>query len=211
MTSVWFLVLLVGCDTQPKPKPLNMIILRSEWGALEPDIQSSAEGKYSAILNPSGWFEYDTPLAEALTTIVVHHSALSISDGPLEIQRLHQDNKGYADVGYHYLIDEHGIIYEGRPINVRGAHTGGFNTGAVGIVLLGNFEETEPTTAQLNSLTALNQDLKSTYKITHLAGHQDFQPGETLCPGKNLEPLLPGLADELGLKFGTAGYVGPSR
>lgn len=142
---------------------------------------------------------------------MVHHSALPLSDGPREIQELHMQNKGYADVGYHFLIDENGIIYEGRPINVRGAHTGGFNTGAVGVVLLGNFEEIEPTQSQLSSLTELNRYLKTAYQITHLAGHQDFQPGETLCPGRNLEPLLPGLANELELVFGTAGYVGPSR
>ncbi len=142
---------------------------------------------------------------------MVHHSALPLSDGPFEIQKLHRENKGYADVGYHFLIDEHGVIYEGRPINVRGAHTGGFNTGAIGIVLLGNFELIEPTKAQLDSLTDLNYYLTLAYHVTHLAGHQDFQPGETLCPGKNLEPLLPGLAKELPLEFGTAGYVAPSR
>ena len=191
----------------PKPDMLS----RLDWKALEPNIQGSPEGAYHAVLNPAGWFEYDTPLPETLTSIVVHHSALPLSDGPLEIQKLHRENKGYADVGYHYLIDENGILYEGRPINVRGAHTGGFNTGAIGIVLLGNFEEIQPTQAQLKSLKELSRYLKSAYQITHLAGHQDFQPGETLCPGKNLEPLLPGLALELKLEFGTAGYVGPSQ
>ena len=47
------------------------------------------------------------------------------------------------------------------------------------------------------------------YAITHLAGHRDFQPGVTLCPGDNLEVLLPDLAAELGIAFGTEGYVGP--
>ncbi|MFK7802060.1 MAG: peptidoglycan recognition family protein [Anaerolineae bacterium] len=211
-----FSFLLMGCSTQSDlNQPVSFsnppeIISRAEWGAAEPNIQGSPEGGYDAIRNPAGWFEYDTPLPEVLNTIVVHHSALPLSDGPLEIQLLHQENKGYADVGYHYLIDENGTIYEGRPINVRGAHTGGFNTGAIGIVLLGNFEEIEPTDAQLNSLMELNQFLKRSYQVTHLAGHNDFQPGETLCPGKNLEPLLPGLAKELEFEFGTAGYVGPS-
>jgi hypothetical protein len=206
---VLFSVVFVGCDAQCDISSLD-IIARSEWGALEPDVQGSVEGGYDAIQNPSGWFEYDTPLPQTLNTIVVHHSALPLSDGPFEIQQKHMNIKGYADVGYHYLIDENGNTYEGRSLNIRGAHTGGYNTGAIGIVMLGNFEETEPTEAQVNSLLQLSQCLRDEYQITHIAGHRDFQPEETVCPGKNLEALLLGFAQDLNLEFGTQGYVSPS-
>lgn len=92
---------------------------------------------------------------------------------------------------------------------MRGAHTGGHNTGTVGIVLLGNFQIDEPTEAQLASLRTLSGCLIDAYAITHIAGHRDFQPGITDCPGDNLEALLPDLATELGLEFGTEGYAGP--
>jgi hypothetical protein len=203
-------IILVGCDTQCDINSMD-IISRSEWGALEPDVQGSIEGEYDAVQNPGGWFEYGTPLPQILNTIVVHHSALPLSDGPLEIQQKHMDFKGYADIGYHYLIDEDGNIYEGRSLNVRGAHTGGYNTGSIGIVLLCNFEETEPTEAQISSFLQLSQCLRDEYQITHIAGHRDFQPEETVCPGKNLETLLSGFAQDLSLEFGTQGYVGPSN
>ena len=152
---------------------------------------------------------YEKPLAQALNTVVVHHSALPLSDGPLEIQYKHTHTKGYADIAYQFVIDQTGQIYEGRSLNVRGAHTGGHNTSTVGIVLLGNFMTGEPTEAQMASLRTLSACLIDAYDITHIAGHRDFQPGITDCPGDNLERLLPSLAVELGIKFGTEGYTGP--
>jgi hypothetical protein len=193
-----------------RPLATFKIIPRAEWGAVEPDLSAWGEhGLYDAEANPEGWRVYDEPLSQVLTTIVVHHSALPLSDGLREIQLLHMQQKGFADVGYHYLIDDLGQIYQGRELSVRGAHAGGHNTGTVGIVLLGNFEKVTPFEAQLASLTALSQHLVDNYGLTHLAGHRDFQPGETACPGQYLEPLLPDLATQLGLTFGIEGYAGP--
>ena len=178
------------------------VIPRSEWGALPPDHTISGEqGFYAPVTNPTGWLTYEIPLREALDTIVVHHTALPLNDGPLEVQQLHMERRGFADIGYHYVIDAAGRIYEGRAINVRGAHTGGQNYGKIGVVLMGNFEVDEPTAAQLASLTALSRCLTQEYAIERIAGHRDFQPGETACPGKNLWPLLPALAETLEVKY----------
>lgn len=186
------------------------IIPRAQWGAAEPDHTVSGEhGFYHPQTNPQGWLVYPEPLDEVLTSIIVHHSASRLIAGPLKIQRTHMENKGLADIGYHFVIDQCGTPYEGRPLNVRGAHTGGRNTGTVGIVLLGNFENGPPPAAQLAALQTLAGCLAAAYHITHLAGHRDFQPGHTVCPGQFLEPLLPALAAGLGLTFGTAGYNGP--
>lgn len=186
------------------------LIRREAWGALDPNLDAAGEhGLFHPVTNPSGWLVYTVPLAEVLNTVVVHHSALSLSDGPIKIQKLHFDQKGYADVGYHFLVDEVGKVYEGRKINVRGAHTGGYNTGTIGVVLLGNFELAAPPNRQLHSAKDLIRLMIAQYGITHLAGHRDFQPDETVCPGAYLEPLLPGLAVELGLTFGTEGYKKP--
>lgn len=184
------------------------ITSRTDWKALEPNHEAQGEnGFYNPITNPDGWREYTQPLTEIFNTLIIHHSALPVSDGPLEIQKLHQTNKGFADIGYHFVIDADGQIYAGRALNVRGAHTGGHNTGTLGIVLLGNFEVEVPPDKQLQSLKELTHCLTSEFGFTHLAGHRDFQPDETVCPGKNLEPQLPDLARELGLKFGTDGYI----
>jgi hypothetical protein len=201
---------LASCATAPQGLGTLSIVTRAEWGAVEPQIATSVEGVYDPHSNPGGWYRYEKPLAEVLTTIVVHHSALPLSDGVLEIQEKHMTDKRYADIGYHFVIDEAGIIYEGRPLDVRGAHTGGHNTGTVGIVLLGNFEEGNPLAIQLQRLTDLSLALIADYGITHLAGHRDFQPDETVCPGHHLETLLQEFAKTVGLEFGTNGYVAPT-
>lgn len=207
--SVWgVLSSFTGCNRKCSLDSME-IIPRSEWQAVSPQIQESVEGVYDAVTNPGGWYVYEQPLAQVLNTIVVHHSALPVSDGPLEIQEKHMQFKGYADIGYHFVIGVTGEIYAGRELQVRGAHTGGHNTGTIGVVLLGNFEETVPLSAQLKSLQELSSCLRDVYALTHLAGHRDFQPGVTLCPGVNLESLLPEMATELRLEFGTGGYIGP--
>lgn len=203
------LTVLMGCRPKCSWADLN-IVSRDAWRAVPPDIQGSVEGIYDAVDNPGGWYVYPQPLEEALNTIVVHHSALPLSDGALEIQAKHLSTQRYADIAYHFVIDAAGEIYAGRDLQVRGAHTGGHNTGTVGVVLLGNFEETIPFELQLISLKQLCRCLRNTYAgITHLAGHRDFQPEVTVCPGENLEALLPELAKELRLEFGVGGYVGP--
>ncbi len=199
---------LTGCARKCSRETLE-IVPRETWGAVAPNVAGSVEGPYDAVTNPGGWYLYSEPLDQVLTTVVVHHSALPPSDGPPEIQEKHMHAKGYADVGYHFLIDAEGEIYAGRDVGARGAHTGGHNTGTIGVCLLGNFEEREPREAQLTSLKTLSRCLRDTYRLTHLAGHLDFQPGVTLCPGKNLERRLPALAEEIRLAFGTGGYAGP--
>jgi hypothetical protein len=186
------------------------LIPRADWGALPPIHDAPNEhGMYDAVLNPEGWMVYEQPLEEVYKTVIVHHSALPLSDGPYEIQQLHFNQKGYADIAYHFIIDEDGNIYEGRDIHARGAHTGGSNTGSIGVVLLGNFEVINPTQSQLDALKLLLQVLKQEYHVTHLAGHKDFNPGVTLCPGENLYEKLPALAEELSYEYGTGGYEGP--
>lgn len=205
------LLLLAACTPPPAPPPLEElgIISRHEWDAAPPNHTAHGEhGLFDPEQNPTGWMEYPEPLAEMLATVVVHHSALPLSDGPREIQRKHV-GIGFADIGYHFVIDAEGRIYEGRRLRARGAHTGGYNTGSVGIVLLGNFEIDEPTAAQMTALAALAGSLAEQFNLTHLAGHRDFQPEVTDCPGDLLEARLPTLAQKLGLEFGTAGYAGP--
>ncbi len=201
--------------TQPQPTgetrplgPLTMIT-RAGWGAAERQFTPEGEsGLYDPVNNPTGWMTYPEPLADQLHTLAVHHSALEFYRGARDIQRLHMSERGFADIGYHFLIDGLGQLYEGRPVSVRGAHVGGFNTGLIGVCLLGNFEEVQPVQAQLDTLEALTAYLARTYTLSHLAGHADFQPDVTLCPGESLRPLLPALAERHNLIFGTGGAGG---
>lgn len=181
--------------------PLSLIT-RAGWGAAGRRWVSDGEsGVYDPAANPNGWLVYDEPLADRLHTLIVHHSALEFHEGPLEVQALHMTAAKFADIGYHFLIDGLGKVYEGRPLNVRGAHTGGFNTGYVGVCLLGNFEIAPPVQAQLDALALLAAYLKEELGIIYLGGHRDFQPGVTVCPGQNLHPQLPPLAEALNLNL----------
>jgi N-acetylmuramoyl-L-alanine amidase len=181
------------------------VIRRNEWSAAAPLSAARLEpGPYHPTLNRNGWRVYDTPLTSTLHTLAVHHSALPAGDGPAKIQALHQGTRGFADIGYHFVIDAEGHLFEGRALNVRGAHVGGHNTGAIGACLQGNFETSQPTAAQVSMLETLAIALRASYSISRLAGHRDFPDNRTVCPGAALWPQLPALAGRAQLEYGPA-------
>ena len=67
------------------------------------------------------------------------------------IQRWHLA-RGWATIGYHFVVSPSGRIFRGRPVDRLGAHVLGHNAGTVGICLMGNFETERPTPAALRSL-----------------------------------------------------------
>ena len=95
-------------------------------------------------------------LRTALRFAVVHHTAGSSSYGPEEsaaivrgIELYHVKANGWNDIGYNFLVDRYGQVFEGRgggmQRNVIGAHAAGFNTGSVGIAVLGTYSAKAPT------------------------------------------------------------------
>lgn len=183
------------------------IIPRAAWGASPANHNASDErGFFHPKRNPGGWLVYGEPLTQVLNTLVIHHSALDVGFGVREIQRLHMEQNGWADIGYHFVIDAEGVCYEARPRTVRGVHVRAANTGTVGIVLLGNFEEIQPAPPQLTTLDNLIAYLVAEYSsLTHLAAHADFND-ETVCPGRNMRVHLRPLAERHLLQLGTGGY-----
>ncbi|MEZ4773956.1 MAG: N-acetylmuramoyl-L-alanine amidase [Bacteroidia bacterium] len=151
--------------------------------------------------------------------LIVHHSAgINTSDNwgavVLAIWNLHVNTNGWCDIGYNWLIDPNGMIYEGRGggNNVKGAHFCGYNSGTMGVCMLGNFENAEPTAAALTSLTQLlawkscdanigpntsSYHLSSGKTLMTISGHQDGC--STLCPGNNLYNKLPLLRNNVNL------------
>lgn len=188
------------------------VVYRAEWGAREVDLDAENEhGVYSPD-NPEGWREYEGDLRDNYQTVVIHHSATYEVDDVNTmrfVQLLHMDDRGWADIGYHFCVGKTGTIFEGRLLRVRGTHTAGYNTGSVGVCLLGNFDEEEPTQDQLSAAHALVNWLALRLRLTHLAGHRDFND-LTVCPGANLYPLLIDFAASAGLLLGTDGYIGPT-
>ena len=160
-------------------------------------------GKGLAILRRQQWnaraprVSNLTPLKGAWSRITVHHSAESTSDprgGSLEdsaatvriIQKYHMDDPDHrrGDIGYHFLIDGAGRIFEGRELEWQGAHAGGSNNHQnIGICMLGDFERRAPTAAALKSLQVLLDDLRGRFRIPaeRVAPHNTY--GSTRCPG----------------------------
>ncbi len=102
-----------------------------------------------------------------------------------EVRRWHVEQRGWRDVGYHFLIQIDGTIDEGRPIEQTGAHTRGHNWDSIGIAIVGGMSKdmTEPkdtrTEEQKEALVDLLCQLKDTYGGT-IYGHRDFS--NKACP-----------------------------
>jgi hypothetical protein len=140
------------------------------------------------------------------TGFVVHHSVSgsgSTPDGAMALirsfQRLHQGN-GWGDIGYNFLIDAWGNIYEGRGLNMVGAHAGGHNTANVGVCFIGDGrtgEMPDPAKQAFQDLYAwVNEQTGKT--LTYLC-HSDLNA--TACPG----PFIRDWVKAGGLSGGTAG------
>jgi len=97
---------------------------------------------------------------------VVHHTAGKNGYSRSEaaaivkgIQLFHVRGNGWNDIGYNFLVDRFGTVYEGRfggvDRNVVGAHAMGFNTGSVGIALLGTYEDVAPSVAAQEAIAQL--------------------------------------------------------
>jgi RHS repeat-associated protein len=183
------------------------IIKRQEWGARKPIIEEGRD--YEKI---SG------NVKDYYKTIVIHHSGNDSSYPSMnDIQDEHMDGAAKkADIGYHFGIDKNGKIYEGRDINIKGAHVDKANTGKLGIVLLGDmdtqdkglsffenafeFSDDELTTEMRNSLENLVEYLSSEYSIEFLGGHNDVNC-ERHCPGDMVESILPDIRKKFDLKL----------
>jgi hypothetical protein len=177
------------------PKP--PVVTRTEWGC--PDGQ----------ITTHGGLNYTT-----VTHLIVHHTAMGTeapdSDWPALVQSIwnfHVLERGWADIGYNYLIDPDGVIYEGRAggDDVIGAHFSGVNAGTMAVAMLGDFSDATPTALALNSLEEIlawkcdQGDLDPVGVSLHeasqlilytISGHRDG-PGATECPGDALYSTLP--------------------
>ena len=113
--------------------------------------------------------------------IIIHHSA-GHDASATEIHNWHIQ-KGWAGIGYHFVIRKNGDIETGRPIDTIGAHAGAKNNShSLGICLSGNFMNNYPTTHQIDALRGLYGLLKGIYG-DHIKVLLHRQVSNTLCPG----------------------------
>ena len=120
----------------------------------------------------------------------------------LRIQRYHQRERVWADIGYHYIVDRAGRVWQGRPVSYQGAHAkGDANRGNIGIVVLGNYSYKKQTLSrkQRDSLKLLVLKLGQYFSIpsARLYTHGEILPGHTTCPGPHLTAYTRALRTEL--------------
>lgn len=166
------------------------------------------------------------------TKIVIHHTADDYSalltwwidaakKAIQNIYKYHTVTKGRWDIGYNFLIDPAGNIYEWRAggAGVVGAHAAWNNTSTIGISLMGNFNIQKPTDEQLQALVKLSTALAKKYKINPTAKVDYFKPSDwppyistvmsyavaghkddgqaTACPWNELYKLLPDIRQQI--------------
>jgi hypothetical protein len=107
------------------------------------------------------------------------------------IRKVHLDRMRAGDIGYHYIIDRAGRIWEGRYLMYQGAHVGGSNNvGNIGVMLLGNFDIQQPSEEQKDTLKKFLVYLKDTHNIKHsqIYTHQELKVSR--CPGTHLQAYM---------------------
>ena len=185
------------------------IVPRSGWGADESirrnEPQFAASIRFAIVHHTAGPNDYSPSQAAAIMR---------------GIQIYHVKSNGWNDIGYNFLVDRYGTVYEGRyggvDRNVVGAHALGFNMGAVGAAVIGTFENSAlPAAAEtsLEKLLAWRLDLAHVDPLSTLtvisggserfpagipvflravSGHRDT--GSTSCPGDLLYADLGSIA-----------------
>jgi len=169
---------------------------------------------------PSGQCaKHYTPSYTNPSHIIIHHSAGHNSSSNYKAVvayywDLHVNTNGWSDIGYNWLIDPNGVVYEGRGDRILGAHFSCMNSKTVGICLIGNYETAYISHAAEESLIAfLGSEMckkhldplgvkyhrSSELNLDVISGHRDGNnsPSDyscakgTSCPGKHLYSLLP--------------------
>lgn len=112
-----------------------------------------------------------------------------------ECRRWHVDDNGWADIGYHYLIDRDGTVTPGRSMDKDGAHARGHNKGTVGISLWGGHGSNEKdqfldhfTADQERALRQLIARLEEDHGELDVIGHN--QVAAKACPGFDVPSWL---------------------
>lgn len=179
--------------TRSVPMPAPKVMSRSEWGVGTSTIWPASNAK--------------------LTGAVIHHTAgvnnYSAAESPgivRSIWNYHTYGRGWGDIGYNFLVDKYGNIFEGRTGSLAppdtqmpiGAHAAPGNTGSVGVSVMGNYTSKNIEPAALNGVVNVlawqfgraGVDPHGTFSyydrgwqsIAAINGHKDIS--NTACPAR---------------------------
>lgn len=109
-----------------------------------------------------------------------------------QIRRAHvtRRDQPFADIGYHYIIDPQGRVWEGRSVRYQGAHVKDHNEHNLGILVLGHFNYQRPTPQALAALDRFVAQQMARYNVplSRVMTHQEISPTE--CPGYHLQRYM---------------------
>ena len=123
----------------------------------------------------------------AIKEIIVHCTATkpSVDWGVKEIRRCHINDKGWADIGYHYVIRLNGFIERGRAEWRQGAHCVGHNRHSIGVCYVGGLDQNgnpsdTRTPAQRRAMLTLLKELTQKYHC-EIHGHNEYSAKACPC------------------------------
>ncbi len=157
-----------------------------------------------AVLSRARWTRHglasrDVRAMNGVRQITIHHEGwkpVTFADAPTtfdrieQIRQVHTRDRGWSDIGYHYIIDRAGRVIEGRSVAYQGAHVSQNNPHNLGVMVLGNFARQRPTAEQLASLSRFTKALTATQGVAaaRVRTHREFKPTE--CPGRYLQAAV---------------------
>ncbi|WP_420175581.1 N-acetylmuramoyl-L-alanine amidase [Luteococcus sp. OSA5] len=225
----------------------QLALINSEQAAGDENLPTTSEPKVSAaaassgvarpsIVSRAGWGADESwlringsscvpaNLANTIRAAIVHHTAGTNSYSSAQsasivrgIYAYHVKTLGWCDIGYNFLIDKYGKIYEGRhggmELPVRGAHATSWNTDTVGVSVMMNSSTAQQSAAAMSAMSrVVAWKLAGNYRdpnakltlagkyINTIARHGDVMA--TSCPGTNITAAMPSFRSQVTQAMG---------
>lgn len=121
-----------------------------------------------------------------IDTVIIHcaYTPPSMDIGVDEIRQWHKQ-KGWSDIGYHFVIRRDGTVEAGRTVDLAGAHAKGHNETSIGICLVGGMSDNGDaefnfTQWQIHQMIDLVEAMRIAHGVTKVIGHRDVS--DKTCP-----------------------------
>ncbi len=178
---------------QPAPPPPAIAAVSGDVPVIPRSAWTSAGPRMSNI-NPMN----------GISRITVHHDGMNAFTSTAQrdaasrlnqirashLRRTARSGEKWADIGYHYIIDPAGRVWEGRNIQFQGAHVQDQNEHNLGVMVMGNYDRQSPTSASVATLDAFLAMQMRRYRvpISRVKTHRELAPTE--CPGDTLQAFM---------------------
>lgn len=179
---------------QPAPLPATTIATAGGDVQVIPRSAWTTSGPRMSNINPMN----------GISRITVHHDGMNAFTSTAQrdaadrlnqirashLRRTARSGEKWADIGYHYIIDPAGRVWEGRSVQFQGAHVQDQNEHNLGVMVMGNYDRQSPTSASLATLDAFLAMQMRRYRvpISRVKTHRELAPTE--CPGDSLQAFM---------------------